>query len=45
MVLYSEFLGKSKASIPMNRAEEPELTYKQCFLSNNLEILFSNLRE
>ena len=33
-VIISESLGKSNDSIPRYKAEDPELTYKQCFFAN-----------
>ena len=44
-MITSEFLGKAKALTPMNRAEDPEFTNRQCFFLNRVAIFVSNLFE
>ena len=41
-VITSPPTGRSKASIPIYKADDPELTNKQLFLLNKLAILDSN---
>ena len=44
-VITSPSTGKLNDSMPINNAEEPELTYKHSFLLNNFAISFSNFLE